>query len=222
MSPSVIGGAISDSQAGGPNKRTQTQIDPQLWLETTIRAVKDFTNGNLDNSIYEVIMEWPSNKFLHDYMPFERTLVHFEIDDLTPIRLGFGDNVFAEAFDDVNGLITSFEGSFTDINFDVGVWASYRSGGSTSRLLAYQLLRKLFFGSAAQQRLVGQSGIEIRSFTGGQFAQETIEDIEIFRIMGMALVLRVPSYNVSLPTPFIGTLQQDGAIFVSDTVVIND
>jgi hypothetical protein len=74
------------------------------------------------------------------------------------------------------------------------VWASDQSGGSTSRLIAYEILDKAFGGEMAKRKCMeATQGVELISFMGGRFVMDSINDIRIFRIVNAELVVRVYS-----------------------------
>src|SRR5207253_1125216 len=130
-----------------PDDRKQvamtTKYDPEHWLETTVRALKDYMNANLNTRIYDVVMEFPGAIVDAEKMPIKKTIIHFEIDAIDSKPVGLGDNIFASNYDSGLHQNSPQTAERHMINFDVGIWASDRSGGLTSRLRARQTLSNL-------------------------------------------------------------------------------
>ncbi len=184
--------------------------DPEIWLESFNRTLKEYVLEGVDNAIkdqggaaagdkiYEVVFEFPGTELLEKLMPNDRALMHFEIDDPQNRLVGIGDNIFRDNFDAADDTIRPQEARVHEINLDVGVWSWDRSGGTTTRMRAYQILLNLFHGSRAQKAAwefstSGDGGIEILSFTGGRFLTEQIGDIPVYRIVDCQLECRVYS-----------------------------
>ena len=164
-------------------------------------------------------MEWPSTTDLGKMMPLSKTLIHFEIDSVTNMPIGFGEQKDVTV-DPVSGITTEFECRRHDVNFDVGIWSSARSGGTTARLNAYQLLTEMFVGPSAYFALK-EIGIELMGFTGFACIREEIDDIEVFRAMDMTLMLRVYSQKALDDGQAIQTIIQDGVITIDDELLID-
>lgn len=194
-------------------------FDPEIWLESATRELKAYIETGFNNAIvdetsqpvglqlYEVMMEFPGPR-VDDVkaMPLDRSIIHFEIDDIADRLVGFGDQVFAENYDPVGHQNFPQEAGIHVINFDVGVWASDRSGGTTSRLRAKQVLRNLLQGKQAQAALTaatdgGDGGLQIKSFTGGRFVPERVNDVPIYRMVDSTLEIQVFSRT---PLPITG------------------
>ena len=178
---------------------TQTNTyDPEQWLVSTTRALKEFVD-NAFNAAYEVIMEFPSTDTVMKYVPLEKTLIHFEIDDVHGRPLGFGANIGTTNYDETNPgseTVRPQEARLHTINFDVGVWSSDRSGGTTARLRAQQTLSDLFIGKRAQDALDaavkdGDGRIEILRYEGGRSLTDRINDVDVYRMTGATLEVRV-------------------------------
>lgn len=181
--------------------------DPKEWLVTTHRCLGEYLNdrfiaelGEDATDAYEIVMDFPSADDLPKAAEFKSTIIHLGIDDIENKRLGFGDNSpsFTEtaATEAVAGTLAPRYATEHLINFDVGVWASDLSGGVTARLRAYQWLDRFLSGEKARQdlKIATDSGIEIKSYMSGRFANETINDVRVFRVVGAELVVRVFSY----------------------------
>jgi hypothetical protein len=202
-----------------------TKFAPEQWLETTVRGLKEYAEVGFDKSIkdhnnypaghkvYEIIMEFPSTDQIIRLVPLPKIVVHFEIDDIDSRVLGFGDGFHRLNYDELFDLIQPQEAGVHEISLDVGLWASDRSGGLTGRLRAFQTLRNLFHGPLAYEALKqattqivdgGSEGhIEILEFQGGRFLQDTINDLEVFRLIDCSLKVRVFSrtpIEVLIPT----------------------
>jgi|SRR5262245_48588600 len=194
-----------------------TTYDPEIYLESVTRVIQEYAlagftraahdvNGDdVGENLYDIIMEFPGPILdTVKTVPFEKTLIHFEIDDIQTNLLGFGDNVFAENFDQSSGTIRPQEAKKHEINFDVGIWATDSCGGTTARMRAYQILNELFSGSIATEALRrysngGDGPIDILSFSGGRFATERVNDIPVYRTVNSSLVVRCYS-RTRIPT----------------------
>jgi hypothetical protein len=222
-----------------------TVYNPEQFLETVVRTLKEYTEEAFHQSVvddqlnyvgekvYEVEMEFPATDRISKSVPLEKTLIHFEIDDIEDRIIGLGDQVYNLNFDIQTGLIQPQSAAEHRIDFDVGVWTSDRAGGITSRLRAYQILRNLFFGSVAIEKLRTRSVsydpddggvdgiIDIWSFSGGRFITEVINDINVYRIAGCSLILRVYSRtpkDIEIQT--IDDIVQDPELILEDNLVI--
>jgi hypothetical protein len=183
--------------------------DPENYLLSTTRELQKYVERGFDNSVldvdllpigrfvYQVIMEFPGDVIADiTTAPLPKTLVHFELDDSENRVVGFGDNIFSENYDAASQSITPQEASYHQLNFDVGVWASDVSGGTTARLNAQQILNGLFVGFLAQRSIMassdgGDGGLELLSYHGGQFITERVNEINTYRMVGAELELRV-------------------------------
>jgi len=218
-----------------------TLHDPETWLETCVRGLKDYAEIGFQGSVldsngfpvgeevYEIIMEFPSTENLLKMLPLSKVVIHFEIDDIDDRILGFGEGHHRLNYDPVLEILKPQEAGEHRINLDVGIWCSSRSGGVTARLRAYQTLKNLFYGAlaidklrnATTQYIGGQSegGLEILEFTGGRFFQETINDIQVFRMINCQLVIRCFSRTpVSLTIPTIEEITIVPELIIDDNL----
>ncbi len=187
-----------------------TQYSPDNWLLTLHRALVDYisdeinkyvkSNLNVNSGLllYEIVMDWPEADDLAKYMTLEKSIIHLVIDDIESTKLGFGTDV-------VNGAETLQVAPLPDfvkwqqarshvVNYDVGIWASDKTGGSTARLAIRQMLDFILGGDYARRKLsAATNGIQIVRFSGGTFATEQINDIRIYRVLDLELVVRVYS-----------------------------
>ena len=169
--------------------------DPEIWLESLIREIKAYAESNF-NDTYQVVMEFPGPMLDRSELPLSKTVIHFEIDDVVDSLIGMGDNKFADNYDDTTGTVNPQYARRHNINFDVGVWASAKSGGVTSRLRAKQTLEEMFGAVNGQLNLRaasdgGDGYIEVISYTGGRMIMDTINDSPVYRMIDTALVVRV-------------------------------
>lgn len=213
---------------------TVTKYDPEKWLETAVRGIKDYAEEGFHKSIrdnnlqpaggqvYEIIMEYPTTELITRLIPLNKTIIHFEIDDIDDRIMGFGEGVFRENYDEIARQLEPQGAGEHRINFDVGVWASDRTGGVTARLRAYQTLRNLFMGPLAINALRDATDnndgvLEILDFTGGRFFPDAINDIPLHRLVNCTMIVRCFSRtprSVQIPTI------ED--IFVIPELVIDD
>lgn len=213
------GGATSLAKAGGSMTAPAVTFDPDNWLVSLFRSLKSYIETN-EPGIYDIIGSFPSDIELRQSMPLRKTLIHFEIDDISNSSLGFGDSVVEEEYDVNNQLVIKQQATQHEVNFDLGIWASEASGGVTARLNAYQTLTQLFQGPIAFQKIKDNIGIEIVSFQNGAFVIEQIQDLNVWRVAGITLVVRVFSRQALTPEPSVEDLQPYSQLLINDTVVI--
>jgi hypothetical protein len=216
-----------------------TLYDPELWLETTMRGLHDYAKRGFHKSIkdnnfnyvgdqiYEIVMGFPETDEILKMVPLPKIVIHFEVDDIDNRVLGFGEGHHRLNYDPFFGSIQPQEAGVHEVNLDVGIWASNRSGGVTGRLRAYQTLRNLFHGPLAYESLKdatenfvdgGSEGhIEIISFQGGRFLQDTINDLEVFRMIECTLTVRV--FSRTPVEIFIPTIEE---VTVIPELIIDD
>lgn len=202
-------------------------FDPEIHLESFSRCLKEYAEDGFNNAVkdqnnnpaglqlYDIVMEFPGTEISSLQIPLTKTLIHFAIDDQDDRLVGLGDNIFAWNHNPTTDVVNPQEAGLHLINCDVGVWSSDRSGGVTARLKAQQILRRLFHGSLAIERMReatngGDGCLEIISYKGGGHATERINDIDIYRMVGGELVIRVFSRtpNPEIDSPAIDTIVQ--------------
>jgi hypothetical protein len=214
---------------------TITKYDPEKWLETAVRGIRDyaeegFHNAVLDdtfqpvgNQVYEIVMEYPSTELITRLIPLNRTIIHFEIDEIDDRILGFGDGYFRVNYNEALAQIEPQEAGEHRINFDVGIWASDRTGGTTARLRAYQILRNLFQGplaiEALRQATDNDDGrVEIIEFTGGRFFPDEVNDIPIHRMLNCSMTVRVFSRTPKVEIPAIEEITQIPELVIDENL----
>jgi len=213
---------------------TLLAYEPEIYLESTVRCLKayvedgflksvvDDTQTYAGDEVYEIVMEYPSTDEILRFVPLGKTVIHFEIDDMDNRILGFGENVFNYNYDDVLQQEEPQNASEHRINFDVGIWASDRSGGITSRLRAYQVLRNLFQGGLAIEKLraatnAGDGELDILQFESGRFLTDRINDLNVYRTINSTLVIRVFSRTPKeIIRPTIEEILQDENLSIDD------
>jgi hypothetical protein len=148
-------------------------------------------------------------------MPLRKTLIHFEIDDQDD-NLMMADPML-ETYVGTDQTVQQQWAAMHHLNFDVGVWASDDSGGTTARLRAKQLLYRLFGYpssiTALREHSEGGDGcLEIIRFSGGMNVQDRVSDIRLYRMVNGQLEIRVFSRTPVSPevtVPAIETIVQD-------------
>lgn len=197
-----------------------TAYDPELWLETVIRGIKDYIEANIDTAVYDVVMEFPGPTLDASEVPLRKALIHFEVDDIQTHEVGFSEKAMEDNFDDPGGGATTTTNpqwaSIVLINFDVGVWTSDACGGTTQRMRAIRTLHQFLAPPHAIELLRtatdgGDGGIEILKFQGGNFIEDTINDVRVYRSINGGLDVKVFSRTpISVtPTTAIDTIVQD-------------
>lgn len=212
--------------------------DPENWLESTFREIKAYTEAGFQLAVldsnnnpagldfYEVVMEFPGPALDDLGVPLAKTVIHFEIDDSGDMPLGFESSPMVDNWTDggVNpDTVNPQWAGMHVINFDVGVWSSAQSGGTTSRMRAKEILYDLFGAPSGKINFHaftdgGDGRVEILSFTGGRGIRDTIADSPVYRLIDSQLVVRVYSRTktVATPGPAIETIDQDPNLEVQD------
>lgn len=209
--------------------------NPEIWMESLVRTLQAYVQQGFDNAVrdnngdpvglevYNIIMEFPGESIDNvKTLPLKKTIVHFEIDDPQTRVVGFGDNIFNDNFDEVESTVKPQEARLHTVNFDVGIWSTDTTGGTTARMRAYQILNSLFSGSQATAALRafsdgGDGPIDILSFAGGSFATERVNDINVYRTIGAELEVRVFSRTLLPPAePAITGVTVDEITIVVD------
>jgi hypothetical protein len=182
--------------------------DPEKWLESTLHSLEDFvteriidldaTSTDNFNELYEITMDFPGATLdsRSQLVPLTRAIIHFALDDVVESPLGIGSLIFADNYDADTGYNFPQEAGVVILNFDVGIWTSDRTGGTSARAFIRQMLSEILRGPAAQQRFLAESdggdgGIEIVSFSGGRFTTDKVNDVLVYRTIDTTLELRV-------------------------------
>jgi hypothetical protein len=213
-----------------------TVYDPEIWLESTIRCLKEYLEQEFNRSIsdgqnyvgedaYEIVAEFPATDLELRRMPMQKTIIHFEIDDIQSTLLGMGENIFASTYDPATETVIGRTGEVHAINFDVGIWASDASGGITARLRAKQTLQNALGGALGITKLRnftdgGDGTLDILDFSGGRFVLDKINDMTVFRMAECTLTVRVFSrtpLDDALTGPAIEEIIQDPNLSVYDS-----
>jgi hypothetical protein len=191
--------------------------DPTDWLITLNRSLEAYVKDALNNAIlddaqlpagleiFDVRFDWPDSNDMPEDVELGKTIIHFFISDIRNERIGFGDNITEENIvGPTQHDIEFVESSRHVLEYDIGVWASDKSGGVTNRLIAYQALEKAFQGEMAKQACYAfTGGVEILSFNGGRFIQDAISDVRVFRVTDSTLMVRVFSRKVLTMTDMV-------------------
>ena len=170
-------------------------FNPEQWLESMTRTLKSYVVDTINApNIYDVVMEFPGSQIDASKLPLEKTVIHFEIDDIDEQPLGMGDT--PARWNYAAGDVQPQWAHIHVVNFDVGIWASDRSGGTTSRMRARQWLTRLFQIPEGAERLRnysdGDDGVlEVLSFSGGRFVPDSSNDVRMWRLVDSSVVIRV-------------------------------
>lgn len=214
MSTVKSGGSSLGISSGGEGELLQEAVDPDNWVTTFFRAFKTYVTSNVDENLYKLVFSYPDAKDIGEWMPLPKSLIHFEIDKPSSPIMGFGRSIVDSVTDDVNNIVTEYSALKIMINMDVGVWTTAASGGITARLKAFQVLSDLFAGAYAYEQLQPY-GIEIKGFDGGTFIKETIDDIDVFRIAEITLMLQLFARR-KFTGPYIQGFTQDEELTTVD------
>jgi hypothetical protein len=203
------------------------KYDAEDWLESTTRCLSAYAEERFNNSLrdangdpiglqaYEIMMQFPGSDLDARLVPMRRTLIHFEIDEIATSVVGFGDNIFRENFDEETETLNPQWAAIHRLNFDVGVWASDASGGTTSRARAKQILVSSFGGASGILKLRdfsdgGDGRLDILSFSGGRFLGDRVNDVGVYRMVECSLEISVFSR-----TPIEDTEPVPGVMFIT-------
>lgn len=199
---------------------TQTQFAPDLWLESLTRALGAFCEASLDDPDVKVEMSFPNTSVWTKDTPLSQAIVHFEQDDIQTPTLGFGipgDDVIDDTVDPPTVLHR--EAVLHLVNFDVGVWVSAEMGGVTKRMELVRKLKTMFStatGKVAFNEATG--GLWPVSFEGGSNQLDRVNDIPLWRALGMTLVVKA----FERVTPLVPDVQLDGTFTQDPELVIID
>ena len=172
---------------------TDYSYDPTNYLTTTLRSIQEYVTDQLHaatdiGDVVDVEMSFPDTRSWMKTIPLERSLVHFELDDDPEMRLGFG---VPTTQDDDGDTTTLSEPVPHELNFDVGVWTSAQSGGTTKRGQLRQALYAIFGPASARREFTEQTGIVIKSYGGGHDVLDRVGDVPIYRTAAITLVASV-------------------------------
>jgi len=201
------------------------QYDPENWLLTTVRSLVSYTKNALDPSdaILYVDAGFPidGNGEWTKPSPLDRTLIHFEQDDATNPTWGFGivgKSTYTPPAGSNPGTERIDEAQPHMVNFDLGVWASVESGGATARMKYQQELANLFGRAGGKQDLYDATGgIWVVSFSGGRHVLDRVNDMPVWRVTDMTLVVRVVSRHLGQEV-----VVPDNAVFEEDFTITDD
>jgi hypothetical protein len=183
-------------------------FNPDKPIYTHFQMLKDYIEDELPNvEVYDIVNSYPTADEFTSRMPLEKTIIHFDIANNEESLLGFGDNVVQSFHNDPDFELIEWQAQELQLTWDVGVWASARSGGVSARFMALDDLRVLFSGAYAVER--GRlRDFEIMSYGGARFLVDTINDVEVYRVADIELVTRVFGRMI-IPTQ----------IFVADVII---
>jgi len=187
---------------------TSYVYDPEIWLESTIRGIKGYAMDFFDKAIqtaqgpvglqaYEIVMEFPGPLLDARKVPMRKTVIHFEIDDIISQPAGMS-NSLVWTFDPDTNTTMAQEPIYHRMLWDVGIWASDASGGTTSRARAMQILNNAFGGLIGSRALCtftrGVDGqVDVLRYSGGRFLMDRINDVGVYRMTDATLEVGVYS-----------------------------
>lgn len=193
-------------------------FDADNWLVSLNRALSsavlveidaafaDNLNNDAGLEAFQVVFDWPESSQVAEFVQLPKTVIHFAVDDIDNRLLGLGENQVAATEDLVvdPDTVTWEEAQCHIVNYDIGVWASDKSGGHTSRLVVYQMLQSLLNTEIGKRKLrEATGGVEVMRFNGGRFITDRINDVRIFRVIDAELVVRVYSRAVDTPVAIV-------------------
>ncbi len=199
-----------------PDYEEITEYDPDAWLVSATRALGSYVTYALADPDVAVEMSFPDTTQWTKETPLPTALIHFEQDDIEDVPIGFG-TPGVQTYDYVNGYVRLDEAAQHIINFDVGVWVSAENGGGTKRMEIVSALFDLFTVAGNKVALNDATGgLQIVSFDGGRNVLDRINDLPVWRSMGMTLRVRVFSrYVPPAPDVLIGSFTQDPELTIA-------
>lgn len=173
----------------------QYPYDPEDWLVSASRAIVTYIQIAVGDDV-NVENSYPDTRTWIKETPLAKTLIHVEQDDETDPVLGFGIPG-VRIYDDDAGTSLLQEAAMHIVPYDIGVWASAESGGVTTRMQSVQMLKNLFTPATGRRAFnEATGGIQVVSFDGGRNELDRINDLPVWRAMGMTLIVRVFSRHV--------------------------
>lgn len=201
---------------------------PETPLSSLLRSLKNYMRvgsppnvAGLPASLYDLVESYPAADSQLFKVPLEKTLIHFDIDDIQSRALGFGDSVVSEALDEPNVEVIQVEARWYDVIIDIGIWASAETGGPTSRLEVRELLDNLFVGPTAYERCaVVTDGVQLTDMTGGTNVIDIMNDVALFRMVDISLRCTVFGRRVLDPISYILDIEQAPGLTINETVIV--
>ena len=200
---------------------SETVFRPDLWLESLTRALGAFCVATLDDPDVEVEMSFPDTSQWTKTTPLDKAVVHFEQDDIQSPILGFG-SPGVDVLDEAGETVTHYEAVLHLVNFDVGVWVSAETGGVTKRMELTRKLKDMFTSVQGKQAFnEATGGLWPVSFEGGINQLDRINDLPLWRTMGMTLIVRCfARMTPAGPYIVVGDYVQDQQLTIDDNGAI--
>lgn len=174
---------------------TSYAYDPDAYLVSAGRSIHDYVRDQLlaradIGDVVDVEMSYPDTRDWTKDSPLERSLVHFELDDDPAMILGFGVPQTLDDQGDDTAIVS--EPQVHHLNYDVGIWTSPQSGGTTKRAQLRQALRDIF-GTATGRVAFNEAteGLQAIEFGGGSDVLDRVNSLPIYRTTGITLVVSV-------------------------------
>lgn len=199
-----------------------TYFNPDQPFVSFFNALKAYIEANIDTDIYEIVPSYPDVTEMTKKTPFPKTLIHFDIDDPQQRFFGFGDNIVDSQYveydedSDLAGTVIESEAHCHEVALDFGIWASIENGGPSARLSGRDDLDRIFNGPQARAAcLAATDGLDVMSFTGGRNFTDKINDLTVFRMVGIELRIKFYSRKRNEPGPFLDTIVQNPTLTVA-------
>lgn len=198
---------------------TEYIYDPTDYVSSVSRVirayVKDQLLGNpVIDDVVDVEMSFPDTRSWTKASPLPRALVHFELDDDPPMVLGFGVPQTQDDQDDDTAIIS--EPGYHRLNFDVGIWTSPQSGGTTMRAKLRSALYAIFGPAGARRAFnTATQGLVVGSYGGGGDVLDRVNDLPIYRTAQIELIVVAFSKHVNAePVSLITSYDQLEELYV--------
>lgn len=189
------------------------QYNPSEYLVSAMDALKRYTRDSLVQvagigDTVDVEMGFPDTRSWTKASPLERSIVHFELDDDPEMRTGFGVQVTQD--DQGNDTTILSEAAVHELNFDIGIWTSPQSGGTTMRARLRQALFAIYGPGGARRAFTDATGVVVKRYGGGNDVLDRVNDLPIYRTVQVELVLSVFSrHTQDAATPLVIEIDQD-------------
>lgn len=198
-----------------------SNFDPEKWALSMMRALKQYTLTGFSTASWELVMEFPNPGNLAKRLPLAKPLIHIEMEDPRSIPFGMGENWVNAIFDEVETKVEYWEAHRHEVDWDVGIWTSAESGGTTTRAEARDILDDLFNGPVARDACMANTdGVEVLSITGGRNFVDVINDLPVYRMVDIVLSTRVFSRKKLPEQTFIETHDQETQVEIDGIVIL--
>lgn len=203
------------------------QYDPDDFLLSSLRSLGSYISETLNDPDVRVEQSFPDTSTWTKETPLAQSIIHLDKDDVSPQVLGFGipgKDVFTDEDNDtVEDHVERQEAFLVEITYDVGIWVSTEMGGVTTRAELHQALISMF-GSPGGRIALNEAtgGINVVSFHGGRDQLDRVNDLPVWRVLDLNLIIRVIGRNRSEPVQLIQVVSSDGSLVIPTSIGLEE